>query len=95
MFFADIIIVFIALLFFYLLWRIIVKPILKDRGIKVDEDKLPSTPHLKELKTLIDQYKKLSVSAQSAERGLILAQKIKHLKEKIQYAETESKKLRS
>lgn len=91
MFFQALTTIFIVILFCWLIWRLIVKPILEGHGVKVDDDPVVKTDHTKRLdKTRQAHAKaKASVNAVKEERDLIediaaMNREIKYEDEKIQ-----------
>lgn len=84
MFFQIILDFFIIILFLILAWKLIAEPILKIKGIEVDDVK---TGYTKKLEQLKKEYNEKYVSAEAAEEGVKLAKEIKELENKIAEAD--------
>lgn len=93
MFFANITIIILLLVFLWVFWLKVIKPILIAKGIEVDDEQPITTDHTKQLEKLKDEFEKLSASAKAAKNGLALAKQIKKLEQEIIDADSERKKL--
>lgn len=80
MFAQALIYVFIVMTFAWLLWKWIVIPILKDMDIDYKEQR---TEYTKKLERLKEEYDEMTASAQAAEQGVEIMEKIKEMEDKI------------
>lgn len=73
-----------VLLFVWLAWKWVVVPILKEKGVELDE---PVTDYTKKLEKLKEEYKMMETSTQAAEEGVEIMKQIRHMEEKIKEAD--------
>jgi len=76
MFFQAITTFLILILFAWLAWKWIIKPILAGHGIEVEDEKSIVNQHTKTLDQLKKEYDDKSASAQASSEGLVLAKQI-------------------
>jgi hypothetical protein len=74
MFAQFLIYVFLFLGFAWAVWKLIIIPVLKDRGIPYEEQR---TEYTKKLEKLQDEYREMEASTQAAEEGVRLMADIK------------------
>lgn len=81
----------LGIMFFaWLTWKFVVKPILEDSGIEI-EDKV--TDYTIRLQKLQEEYDELTISAQAAEEGVKLLEQIRDLENKICEADEKMKEI--
>lgn len=83
MFFAYLTEFLIVLVFVWIMWKKIIKPVLESKGIEVEDEPEVITDHTKRLKKMKEEFKNKSASAQAATEGVELAKQIKDLEDVI------------
>lgn len=83
MFFQAIMYVLLFIGFCFVMWKFIIEPILKDKGIVIEEEKEIKTAHTKELDRLREELKKAKVNEKAADEIEWLQKQIKQCEDKI------------
>lgn len=93
MFFQGLVYVAILLIAAWVLWKLIIKPILEGNGIQVeeDEDTTIRTSHTKKLDDMKEEFEKKVKSADAAEETVIISKGINELDERIKDADNKMK----
>lgn len=92
MFAQAIIYLLIAILFCWLLWKFVIKPIMEAYGIEIEED-IVITDQTRKLKKLREEAKLMSESAKAAEEGIEVAKDIKYFEDRIKESEEKIKEI--
>lgn len=90
MFAQGLIYIFILLGFAWLAWELIIKPILKSKGIEIEEDE---TDYTKKLERLKHEFSLMEKSTQAAKEGLEILKDIKYMEDKIKEIEKREKEI--
>ena len=79
-----------ALGFAWIIWSLLVKPMLKDSGISIEEE---MTEYIQKRDDLRAQFDLMEKSAQAADEGVELARDIKYYEDRIADAERRMKEI--
>lgn len=81
------------ILFIWLAWRWVVKPILREKGVDVDGEKI-TTAQTENLERLKKDHERMVLSSQAAEEGVELTKDIKYMEDKIKSSEERMKEIK-
>lgn len=94
MFFQALIYVTIIFIFCYAMWRLVIKDLLRSKGVKVDEDKIdPLTETQAKRDELRERLEKLKKDATAADDMVGITKEIGALEHEIKLAEQKIKEL--